>query len=409
MNPHLAKNIKSTYLKLSKPKVDFRLPDLKSYYKIREDLSHYRYDERVMEDLLLLNLENLDNQKRIDRYRLFRQTVGFIWDYKNDPERPFNRANRIFQQKPSARVLDLFFQLFQRVSTDKFEVVFKSQSKSPFWDLLEVLTKSKLSNNHWEWILENAFSSPKVRIVIEQTSQRNKKIADWVSTHWDCPEFSAQRARYAAHLVDWDKEFEINSDTIIKDCITLNESDQKYIDWIIDEYNQEELLRRVEIDLHNRFGANSDEEGRKYKELEKLKDDFLDMDYENTEEDVFSAFTLYSEKFGRILPSKFVGFDIPYCFLPHTKRLYPIPQKKQKQGKVEFPDFERGRQDLINNIEAFTCKYNLWAVAESRLSSTEKFKRMKKYYRDDLIYTWLHIAKIKKIPSMLKWIMGKNK
>jgi hypothetical protein len=116
---------------------------------------------------------------------------------------------------------------------------------------------------------------------------------------------------------------------------------------------------------------------------------------------------LYSERYGNYSQSEFRGFDIPYAFLPHTRRLYPIPQKAQKQGKVEFPDFEQGRKLLQENIEMYTCKYNLWALAESRLSNAEKFKRMKKHYRDDLIFTWIHIAKTKKIPAMLKWRMLK--
>lgn len=419
MKPHLSKEIRAQYLKMTRPKVGFRIPDIQSYYKVRADLSHYRFDAGVMEDLIRLNLKYFDEDRRLNRYRLFQQTVGFIWDYKTNADSHFGRSIRIFQEQPSQQIILLCFELFQRVSTDKFDLLFRSQSKSPFWDLIEILIRVPLPDIQWEWILNHAAAYPNVRILVEQTFHKNKNIADWIQQHWNQDFLSAQRARYAAHLIDWYPNFELDEAIIIQDCDTLNRMDQAYIDAMIQDYQEEEIMREVDLNLNSnrRWRTQSEEDpiGSEYNlnEVPESGENFSNnrwtrMGMDDVEEEgAYNAYlvTLYSERFGRQMPSKFTGFQKPYCFLPHTKRLYYIPQKEEKREEVSFPDFEKGRETLLADIEMYRCKYNLWAIAESRLTKAEKFKRMKKFYREDLIYTWIYIAKLKESPAMLKWVM----
>ena len=420
MKPHLSKEIRAQYLKMTRPKVGFRIPDLTAYYRVRADLSHYRFDAGVMADLIRLNLKYFDEDRRLNRYRLFQQTVGLIWDYKPNADNHFGRSIRVFQEQPSQQIIQLCFELFQRVSTDKFDLLFRTQSKSPFWDLIEILLRVSLSDIQWEWILNHAAAFPNVRILVEQTSHKNKNIAHWIQQHWNQDFLSAQRARYAAHLIDWDPNFELDEAIIIQDCDTLNRMDQAYIDAMIQTYQEEEIMREVDWNLNYniRWRPQSEEDSPfgtpynadEFPESEEVSSNnrWTRMGMDDAEgegsDDAFLV-TLYSERLGRQLPSKFTGFQKPYCFLPHTKRLYYIPQKEEKTEEVSFPDFEKGRETLLADIEMYRCKYNLWALAESRLTKAEKFKRMKKFYREDLIYTWIHIAKLKKIPAMLKWVM----
>lgn len=423
MKAHLSKEIRSQYLKMTRPKVGFRIPDLQAYYKLRADLSHYRFDAGVMEDLIRLNLTYFDDDRRLNRYRLFQQTVGFIWDYKPNADSHFGRSIRVFQEPPNQQIIQLCFQLFQRVSTDKFDVLFRTQSKSPFWDLIEILLRVPLSDIHWEWILNHAAAFPNVRILVEQTSHKNKNIASWIQQNWNQDFLSAQRARFTAHLMDWDPDFELDEAIIIQDCDTLNRLDQAYIDAILKAFQEEEIMREVDWNLNynHRFeqhSADDDDDlpfgkGFGVNENSDAEDGSDGMSWSRMGESdaewnmAGNPFlgTMYSERFGRHMPSKFTDFQSPYCFLPHTKRLYYIPQKKEKTEQVSFPDFEKGREALVENIEMYRCKYNLWAIAESRLTKAEKFKRMKSFYREDLVYTWIHIAKLKKIPAMLKWVM----
>ena len=103
MKPHLSKEIRTQYLKMTRPKVGFRIPDLTAYYKVRADLSHYRFDAGVMEDLIRLNLKYFDEDRRLNRYRLFQQTVGFIWDYIPNADSHFGRSLRVFQVRFASR------------------------------------------------------------------------------------------------------------------------------------------------------------------------------------------------------------------------------------------------------------------------------------------------------------------
>jgi hypothetical protein len=427
MKPYLSKEIRAQYLKMTRPKVNFRIPDLQAYYKVRTDLTHYRFDSQVMEDLIRLNLRYLDEDRRLNRYRLFQQTASFIWEYKPSAAGPFARSIRIFQESPNPTIIQGCFELFQRVSTDKFDLLFRTQSKSPFWDLIEILLRVPLSDIQWEWILNHAAANPHVRILVEQTSHKNKNVANWIQQNWNQEFASVQRARYAAHLIDWDPNFELSEETLIQDCDVLNAMDQAYIDAKIQEYNEEEIMREVEnnLNIYPRWDSDWDDEeaplGKAFSKDDVPDDDNdparnrwvrmgMDAEEEGKEESKghkdFLGGISYSERFGRQEASKFTGFERPYCFLPHTKRLYFIPQKEEKTGHVSFPDFEKGRELLLENGEQYRCKYNLWAIAESRLTKAEKFKRMKPFYREDLIYTWIHIAKLKQIPAMLKWVLN---
>jgi hypothetical protein len=422
MKPYLSKEIRAQYLKMTRPKVNFRIPDLQTYYKVRTDLSHYRFDGLLMEDLIRLNLRYFDEDRRLNRYRLFQQTASFIWEYKPSAAGPFARSIRVFQEQPNPTIIQGCFELFQRVSTDKFDLLFRTQSKSPFWDLLEILLRVPLSDFQWEWILNHAAANPNVRILVEQTSHKNKNVANWIQQNWNQEFVSVQRARYASHLMDWDPNFELSEETIIHDCDILNALDQKYIEAKIQEYNEEEIMREVEnnLNMYSRWDSALDNDdlpfgkgfitnGNPESEDDPISSRWtrmgMDTEDEGYENNGFLG-TSYSERFGRQEASKFTGFKRPYCFLPHTKRLYFIPKKEEKTEQVSFPDFEKGRELLLENREKFRCKYNLWAIGESRLTKAEKFKRMKPFYREDLIYTWIHIAKLKQIPAMLKWVMN---
>jgi hypothetical protein len=211
MNSYIQKEINRQYLKMTRPKANFRLPDLKAYYSVRNDLDYYRYNDAVMADLIRLNLKYFDVDRRMNRYLLFSQTVRFIWDYLPHPDAPMRRSIRVFQKTPSAEVVDLCFQLFQRVSTDQYDMLFRSQGSSNFWNLAEILMRVPLNDDQIDWILAHALTNERVASIIEQTSQGNKKIAEWAKEHWLHENLSGQRARYAAHLMDWDADFESSS------------------------------------------------------------------------------------------------------------------------------------------------------------------------------------------------------
>ncbi len=405
MESNLKSSFWQTYLSIKNPKPDFRINTLKDYYKIRKDLSFYQYSNEVMLDLIRLNLECFDIPKRIDRYTLFRHTMNFIVKYDKANYGGWMSGKLKIIAVPTQEVVDGFFQVFQRVSTDYYPVLFdnenEKQSSGPFWYLIKLLVSVNLSEPQLQWICDQAFTNPQVRPLLETTIVPQKKIADFVEQHFNVDFVVAQRTRYTSHLIDWKPDFELTQAQILTDCDQLNVMDQVYIDNIIDNYYQEELIRSIEFEI--------DPEGYKqyneYSSEIKLALDPVD-EYLKTLNTPDVPYTLndchsFSEKYRGFSKSEFFGFDRDYCFLPHTFRLYPIPTKTEKRGQVFFPDFDEGRRLLEQNIELVRCKYMVWAIAESRLPKSQKAKLMKKYWHPELANTWLRIAKLKGISEML--------
>ncbi len=406
MDPLLQKTFRKEYLKLAKPEPKFRIETLKDYYLYRDDLLDYQYNERVMLDLIQLNLDCFDVPKRIDRHGMLKITINFIIDNV-----PNFRFSRIFETelkaKPSQAVKNGIFQIFQRITTDQVHlVVNEKNSKGVYWFYVNFLTKVKLDHEQWDWVLAQAIENEYVRPLVETTTVPHENIANWVKANAQLDFVAAQRARYTAHLIDWNQDFELTNEQILRDCDRLNMMDQAHIDNIIDAYNQQKLLDSIwesddQTDLLDDFN--------KVPYFEYSKDGILKnrgyrkMSPEEEEEEYsLKRCRSFSEKYGNQQKSDFYGFHLNYCFLPHSRRLYPVPIKTEKVGRVFFPDFEAARKLLESNIDLVKAKYMLWAIAESRLTDAAKAKLMKKYWHEDLAKTWLHIAKVKKNAEMLK-------
>ncbi len=406
MDSFLQNTFRKEYLKLAKPEPKFRIETLKDYNLYRDDLLDYQYNERVMLDLIQLNLDCFDVPKRIDRHGMLKITINCIIDNVSN-----FRFSRIFETelkaKPSQAVKNGIFQIFQRITTDQLHlVVNEKNSKGVYWFYVNFLTKVKLDHEQWDWVLAQAIENEYVRPLVETTTVPHENIANWVKANAQLDFVAAQRARYTAHLIDWNQDFELTNEQILRDCDRLNMMDQAHIDNIIDAYNQQKLLDSIwesddQTDLLDDFN--------KVPYFEYSKDGILKnrgyrkMSPEEEEEEYsLKRCRSFSEKYGNQQKSDFYGFHLNYCFLPHSRRLYPVPIKAEKVGRVFFPDFEAARKLLEMNIDLARSKYMLWAIAESRLTNAAKAKLMKKYWHEDLAKTWLHIAKAKKNADMLK-------
>ncbi len=406
MDPFLQNTFRKEYLKLAKPEPKFRIETLKDYYLYRDDLLDYQYNESVMLDLIQLNLHCFDVPKRIDRYGMLKITINNVIDNV-----PTFRFSRLFETelkaKPSQAVINGIFQIFQRITTDKVHLVVNEKiSKVVYWFYVNFLTKVKLDNEKWDWVLAQAIDNEYVRPLIETTTVPHENIAKWVEQHAQLDFVAAQRARYTSHLIDWNHHFELSNEQILRDCDRLNILDQAHIDQVIDAYNQQQLLDSI---WETEEPINWIEELKNVPVLKYSIDGLLKEDgyrkmtpEEEEEEYSLKRCRSFSEKYGNQQKSDFYGFHLSYCFLPHSRRLYPVPTKTEKVGNVFFPDFEAARNLLEMNIDLARSKYMLWAIAESRLTNAAKAKLMKKYWHEDLAKTWLHIAKAKKNAEMLK-------
>ncbi len=90
----------------------------------------------------------------------------------------------------------------------------------------------------------------------------------------------------------------------------------------------------------------------------------MGAEYESSENDdsIWLGPKSYSEYYFGKPKTEFMGYQTPYCFLPHHSRLYPVPMKKQKIQQVEFPDFDNATEILENSIEKYQAKYMVWAI-----------------------------------------------
>ena len=406
MDPNLQNTFRKEYLKLAHPEPKFRIETLKDYYLYREDLLDYQYNNRLMLDLIQLNLTCFDVPKRIDRFGMLKNTINFIIETKPMFRYVRNPGTQL-KAKPSTEVIEGVFQIFQRVTTDKVNLVINEKvGRSVYWFFVNFLTKVKLSDEQWDWVLAQAIENEYVRPVIETATVPHEKIAKWVEQHFQLDFVASQRARYTAHLIDWNHDFELTNEQILRDCEQLNILDQAYIDQVIDTYNQQQLLDSI---WETEEPTDWLEELKnvpvfKYSMDGLLKDDGFRKLTPEEEEEEYSLVRCrsFSEFHRNQMKSEFCGFHLSYCFLPHSRRLYPVPTKEEKEGRVFFPDFEAARKELESNVDLARSKYMLWAIAESRLTNAAKAKLMKKYWHEDLSKTWLHIAKAKKNAEMLK-------
>ena len=398
MNKSLVKEFASTYYQVKKPKVNFRIQDLKSYYHYRPYLPHYQFNDQLSQDLIVLLLNYLDNEKRLDRHRLFSNILSQLISIKREQRFKGDRPTEYNISPISKPTKDKFFELFQRIITDKWNLFYKKNKTSSYWLLMDLVKRINWDESQWNWVLEHVKTIPHIRPLLEDTIITVPNIESFVLKHYNDTFIVENRTKYIAHILDNNPDFVIEKETILNDCAILNTLDQEYITQIIDKFEQDQLLTEVNWQLE--FGQHE-----KFKEMDKLTEDYSNekMGSSNHDDDSedWEYPIRYSENTMNHIKNDFIGYHHQYCFLPHHRRLYPVPNSEIKKGKVIFPDFDLALKLLNMTIDKYQAKYMVWSIVYSRLPKRKKIAMIRKWWREDLAYTWLFIAKRHNLPEIL--------
>jgi len=401
MDEYLKDDFAKAYYDMKRPKVDFEIKDLAAYYKHRKFLKYYAFDETLSHDLIDLFLLYLDNDQRLNRIGLLKDILSQLIWVKSGSDIGSKHPKKFIVADMSESLKNGVFHLFQRLTTDKWDQFFLGKPQSAFWLLMKLMVRVEWSAQKWDWIKQKLPHNVHVRPLVEDITFVVPNLHRFISDNYHEQFIIENRVKYISHLIDADKDFVIDQQTILDDCKVLNRLDQEYIDTVVNDFEQQRLVDQANWDLRHNINtkfSNPFDTGE-FSNIGKMS-----AEYESSENDdsIWLGPKSYSEYYFGKPKTEFMGYHTPYCFLPHHSRLYPVPMKKQKIQQVEFPDFAHATEILENSIEKYQAKYMVWAIVYSRVPKKFKIKMIERWWREDLALTWLHIAKRYQMPEILK-------
>ncbi len=117
---------------------------------------------------------------------------------------------------------------------------------------MKLMVRVEWSGHQWDWIKQELPHNVHVRPLVEDNTFVVPNLHRFISDNYHEQFIIENRVKYISHLIDADKDFVIDEQTILDDCKVLNRLDQEYIDTVVNDFEQQRLVDQANWDLrHN--------------------------------------------------------------------------------------------------------------------------------------------------------------
>lgn len=338
----------------------------KDFLKVRDFLPYYKYNINVLMALLDLTSELWYTQKRINRISLLESIKWYGYSTLHRVGNPVIIAES--SKMPvefNIKMFSLFKNCFEgknSLSPNQLEVAKKICNS--------ILINAILEDTDVNWLCKNVATSNMILNRILRFPCKSEIISIWAKENYFQDEYRIRRAEIVGWILDEDPDFEIEKQTLIDDFEYFNMIDAKAI-----------------IDYENEFNATQIIE----RDLKGILPPHKRPNYD-------SNLPIYTSNSIVSIPS-----------LKLTRRPFSVQIDLSKNPLGGVPDFEKMSEIFYQNIEITLKVSMLWSIAYSRLPDNKKSELLKKYYSDEVYWTFYKICRKLKLLGPLKWLMVKYK
>jgi len=215
-----------------------------------------------------------------------------------------------------------------------------------------------------EWLCENADKSNVILNRLLRYPEKSTIISNWVKQHDKLDRYRIRRAEMVGWLMDENPDYIIDKMTLIDDFEYFNTIDIN----AIREYESElDVFKVIERDFK---GILAIREPSRMERLRGIQSETITQPPE----------------------------------LELTKRFYNTHLDYSSSHKTFIPDFIKLREEFYSNIDTTIKVTMLWAIAYSRLDAKVKTELMKRFYCDEVNWTYFKISKKLKLIDSLIWL-----
>jgi len=335
------------------PPDDF-ISSYKDFLRHRDFLHFYQFNPKVFWSLIELTSRLWRSEKRINRYSLIAVSKRYLNKYPD-------KANVLNQNS------NIIFRLFQSLIIDEDIKLSESIINKLKYPLNSLLINVKLRDNEIELLCNNTHKSPQILNRVLRYPHPNKIISEWARQNYKSEFAVDRRAEMASWILDEDPEFSIDIETLRSDFAILNHREEKNFNKYAEEFDFYQLIEKE-------FNPIFEDPER----------DLLDINL-----------TRYNIKPPQFKETKrFYGSAINYKYIGEEGMEFK-PELKLEELKEKF-------EANIDNILKVSIA---WSIAYSRLPINEKTELLKKYYSEDVHFTFLRIGKRIKSVAFLEWLI----
>lgn len=338
----------------------------KDFLKVRDYLEKYQYNSVVMEKLIDLAFELWWQPVRISRLSLL-QTIS-NYSRPTVVENQATKKRTVEKIKFSTASYSKFLQMFLGCIEKNLPIA--NDSYLLLTNLLNsLLIQVRLKEEEILLLLPHTHQSDFALRRIVKYQFKSAAISKWVKDNFNNDDYRNYRADLIGWMLDEDPDFVLEKYTLYQDFEYYNGKDLKAIKEYEIRYN--EYLDGKAIDAAQHLVNKA------FKQSE------------------HAGFGFYGE----------LAHDSrrPQLFL--TQRYYKIPLISNPETESEnYPNFKLLRESFYGNID---YTYNLtmcWSIAYSRLDIATKTRLLKKYYSENIYYSFFKICCKYKYIDVIKWL-----
>lgn len=334
----------------------------KDFLKVRDFLPYYRFNQNVFNSLLDLTIDLWFTEKRINRISLLNSLYRYGFNVVRG-KGFMDSVDRSTKMPPEVNKQAFF--LFKNCFEHKCSLS-QSQLEDAKQICNRILFNASLVDKDISWLSDNVEKSNMVLNRILRYPQKSSIISNWARKYYTYDEYRIRRSEIASWLIDENPSFEIDVQTLLDDFEYFNLRDKKAIREYEDEIEAQNIIER---DLNG----------------------------------ILSTQQLPKIYFGVEISKQESITSTPELIL--TKRAYNIFSPDfSKHYDTYIPDFVKMREEFHSNIEKTKKITMLWAIAYSRHDNNVKSKLLKKYYSDDIYWSFFKICKKLKLRNLLEWL-----
>lgn len=368
---HVEITIQKAILKIENPnpKNDFVIT-YADFLKVRDYLQFYQFNFDVFTNLIRITNENWKTKERINRLSLLEAIKYYLQKAKEEIKYKNNiqKDKQIYPFPIETR--KQMFLLLQNV-IEESSYISVNQHTAAQRICSNILRDVQLTSNEEQWYCDHVHSSEVILNRLLRYPAKSSIISKWVKNNYSKDIYRPRRAEMLSWIIDEDKDFEIDRETLIADIDYTIEIDKVAIEQHKTDkisYNQkEEVFKewlREELSTPDEVRGSFDFSTYVYAEMsQKLKKPELNL--------VKKHFSVYSD------------------FSP-------------------YPDYIKTKKIFIQEIESNFKRIMAWGITYSRLNVEEKTELLKKYYTNNLIFTFKKIAERINSVELLKFILSQK-
>lgn len=363
--------IKQAILKIENPypQNDFVI-NYADFLKVRDYLQFYQFNFDVFTNLIRITNENWKTKERINRLSLLEAIKYYLQKAKEEIKKK-NNLQKDKQMYPfPIETRKQMFRLLQNVIEDS-SYISANQHTAAQRICSNILRDVELTYDEEQWYCDHVHSSEVILNRLLRYPAKSTIISKWAKDNYYNDIYRPRRAEMLSWIIDEDTDFEVDRETLIADFDYMIEMDEV----AIQQYKTERIIY--------------DQEEEDFKEW--LKEELT-------------------------LPDEVRGF-IDFSTYVYAEMSQKLKKPELNLAKKHFgiysdggllPDYTKTKKMFIREIEMNFKRTMVWAITYSRIDVEEKTELLKKYYSNNLIFTFKKVAERINSVELLKFILSQK-